>query len=1607
MGNASNVQTDFRGGEWSPFAQGRLDDPEYKRGMNVCRNVHPIETGAAVRRCGTRFLGFTHQGQEGKVIPFSFTQAAPYTMEFTDGHLRFYNSTGPVMAEAARVVTAMNGAAPCQMTTFAAANSWATGDTVVFQFPAQDAPTAAGYLLGRQFTIVQVGDDEHWQLYDAVTGQPLDGSLLNWTPDVAIGVQRIFDLTTPYLNGTWESLRYVQDQDSVMLLHPTIQPYTLFSAVDGGNLFTLAPVQFIDGPYLDPPIDGSELATTALTGQITLSLTYPAWSSLVSYSNGGRFFSATAQRTGQNSLDPQYQAGSIVTSGGSYYVSIADNNLNHMPPNASFWKLIQPGFVVGPNGFQATDVGRSIRLYSEPELYDPLHAYTVTNQVTYNGQYWVSLIKANTGIIPGSDAVSWAVSTNASEWTWGIITTVNSDVSVTITLIGPDILYTQPIRLWRLGAYSDSTTYPTNGVFHEGRIWLGGAIKNRFDGSKSDGNTYDFTPTGPDGTVADDNAISYTLTAPQQNQLLWMLPGDSGIVCGTAQGEWLIRSTQNDDPITPTSIQAKNVTKLGSNNQEAVRAGTTIAFVQRQGQKVYEYLADLFSGKLSGLNLSEKAKHLTTAGVKRLAYQQELAPIIWAVTNDKKLIGTTYKRESMMVSQPPSFNGWHRHDLGSGFDVIDICSGASPNGLIDSVTMITQDPATGFCRVEVLTEMLDENSTINDAWFLDCAVVPQGAIAGTVNGIAGITFTGMGHLEGKLVTGFIGQLDVGDYTVTNGQIFVPFQADPGKLFTLAYIQALSAGTYQYGTTVYVPATAFVQTIMQFPPVSQAASFTYLNYGNQAVVDWARNRVTFLLPGTGPLSGFVQYNLTTGALIMYQPISAVFGLFNPPYYDATVTYASNPFVTGSDGMFYTAISANSLGVNPTTSGQKDWVQIANPTSKPANFNSGTSYALGAYTFDPTDQYIYKSLISSNVGNTPHSSPVDWQRMFQVPAAWSNTTNYGPLVRVTGSNNVIFYSIQAVPAASGDPFSFPNNNNPYWVTQGKVYPFIITNLGLGLDRAGDIYMYEGNNFGPYVKVNGTTLTASGFSTTNNQVGITTPAPSGGGVPIRILNNQLQKDQDYMVWTVPSTPFGTTAPAVIIVDSSSMIVSESGTLTFDEGASAIACPGSIGIGNGSVYAMTIRTPGNAAPFIAGLYVITANTQNPDGAQRAIGNTKWGFGSTGQNGTVTGGINVPGATYVNNDGGTAFGSPNAHVTGNQPQDLFQITRIGDISPPDIDPLWIWFASQTGLCYDQADGNVMSVFQTQNPAVWASGTTYGNSGDVNDAAVGSDGKVYVSKTTGNINHDPTTDAGVHWTLTRNAVATNLFYVAKMSTNDATVLWTVAANEVTGNPDMFSSCNVADGVLIYDESLGTGHFQGRYIETLTGNNSIFTVGDTGFAALGSGFSYNSLTSSAVIYPQYDHSHSGTPTPVGATPSSFTGWGLWTITRPEVPYIIPAVVGFTYTSQGQRLRPVAPQETGARNGPAFGKTRRNHRYAMSVAQTQGIYIGCAFGQSNLNPAIFKTPGGTAYAPNTLYTNEHSATITDTYSYDGMLCWQVTRPLPATMLAFGGFLETEDR
>ena len=955
MANASPLIGDFRGGEWSETAQGNVADPRYKTALAVCFNSLPVEAGAWTRRPGSRHAGITRGGGAARVLDMSFQQSTSYTLEFSDGYLRFRSGATLVTTNDAQTVSAISTANPAVVTT-AEDHGWSTGDVVLFP----TLGTADPILANRQISIT-VTDTDKFSLHDAITGTGIDGATLaTFTSGT---VECVMELVTVYSGSKWRDIRVVQAERTTIGLHNATAPQQISTVTLPTDVsratFSIAEASLQDGPYYDPIGGGATATPNALNGNITITVGFPAYDSARSYS-----------------------IGDFVQSSNVNYRSKTSGNVNNTPASsASHWEAVSAGLAVGPNGFQGSDIGRHIRLYSEPSLWVSGATYTAGNVVAYVNTlgataYYTCLSNHTAGATnaPGVSASTWGINAAGARWTWGKITGLSniispglsgsviignatnaayafdgltnqdslnaaykqdtgnptiisfwegknftgasaqavgsvtvfppsdtgfsrspssggggitvSDLSIivrakqtapssssdgtvlgvfnagatnyyapvtiasndttttwnyvwveivvqyggsasswigtvycaeiqmftptgsgtgtgaTVQIIGPALLYTTPVRVWRLGLYSGTTGYPSCGCYHEGRLWLSGAVNNRIDGSvpitvNQQGLVpfFSFAPTESDGTVTDASGIAYTFASSKVNTILWMEPQQQGIVCGTKSGEWLVQATANNNILTPTSIQAHLVTQIGCANIEPTRTDHTVIFAQTFQRKLMEYFPDVYSGKFTAPNLTDKARHLTQPRIAELAYQRELSPVIWARCEDGSLIGASYRRDALMTSQGPAFIGWHWHTLGSSRTVESVCVGQNSAGTLDALTMVTNDTVTGIRHVEVLTDLFEEGGDIEDAWFVDSGIVPTSyAVSVVMGGASGITLNGLWSLNGKTVTVFAGGLDCGDWTVSGGAVMVPFSPSPlqaNTLFTSAFVAAFS------------------------------------------------------------------------------------------------------------------------------------------------------------------------------------------------------------------------------------------------------------------------------------------------------------------------------------------------------------------------------------------------------------------------------------------------------------------------------------------------------------------------------------------------------------------------------------------------------------------------------------------------------------------------------------------------------------------------------------------------------------------------------------------------------------------------------------------------
>ena len=172
MGNSAAVQSAFSGGEWSPLARGRFDEPAYKTALAVCFNGLPIETGAWTRRPGTQYCGVTRNGAMGRVIAFDLEEDQPYNMEFTDGFIRFWDGPTLVTTSDDQSVVGISTATPAVVQTINP-HGWTTGNTIYLKGLGVGVPT-----LQNRSLVITVVDTFRFSLVDPLTQTAVDGATL-------------------------------------------------------------------------------------------------------------------------------------------------------------------------------------------------------------------------------------------------------------------------------------------------------------------------------------------------------------------------------------------------------------------------------------------------------------------------------------------------------------------------------------------------------------------------------------------------------------------------------------------------------------------------------------------------------------------------------------------------------------------------------------------------------------------------------------------------------------------------------------------------------------------------------------------------------------------------------------------------------------------------------------------------------------------------------------------------------------------------------------------------------------------------------------------------------------------------------------------------------------------------------------------------------------------------------------------------------------------------------------------------------------------------------------------------------------------------------------
>ena len=320
--------------------------------------------------------------------------------------------------------------------------------------------------------------------------------------------------------------------------------------------------------------------------------------------------------------------------------------------------------------------------------------------------------------------------------------------------------------------WSSSRGWPRSAVFHEGRLYFGGAKSrpNTVWGSR----VVDFFNFDP-GTALDDDSVEATINTNQLNVITHMFSGPD-LQIFSSGGEFVVTQGATD-PITPSSFLVKPMTRLGSKPGVPIEDlnGATI-FVQRQGNSLVSFQFSDSTAAYMTQMLSVLSSHLIKNPVDlavRRATSTDETDRLFIVNNDGSM--TVYSvLAAQNVIAPSAFTT-------DGEFVAIACE-------IDSIFVIVKRTVNSVTKYYL--EKFDSDLQLDSA--------KSGAAASSVT---------MDHLEAKTVK------------IVRDGVIEPDQTVPASPFTVTFATAASS-SHQVGLN-------FDVTIKTMPAEPRLAQGTLL------------------------------------------------------------------------------------------------------------------------------------------------------------------------------------------------------------------------------------------------------------------------------------------------------------------------------------------------------------------------------------------------------------------------------------------------------------------------------------------------------------------------------------------------------------------------------------------------------------------------------------------------------------------------------------------------------------------------------------------------------------------------------------------------------------
>lgn len=408
----------------------------------------------------------------------------------------------------------------------------------------------------RQSYVIEIGD--HYMRFfkdgglivDPVTAEP-------------------YEIETPWSSREIAALTFAQSADVVYFAHPD-HPVTKMARYDHTD-WRMEQVLFRNGPFRDLNITDTRIKADGVSGTVTLTATDP----IFMHGHVGALFKLDEE---DGSAHEQWD------------VNINVSTIAEVGEGAATRARSDGNVYIAVEG---TETGRITPSHIKGEEWDgPASGDHVLWRYLHSG-YGVVRI---TAVEPGGMSATAEV----QQITRGIDAVLPQSVT-----------QGDGTRSWSEGAWSPIYGYPRAVAFFEQRLVFAGSLTSPQTVWASQINDFENFAAGS----LDTDAYIYTLSAGSGgsrtvNAILHLSSGRS-LIAHTTNGETVVGPSELGGVVTPTNVNARDQTDVGSGSTAPVTVDSLVLNVSRSGRRVHEIVFSFEQDRYVAPDLTLLSEHIT------------------------------------------------------------------------------------------------------------------------------------------------------------------------------------------------------------------------------------------------------------------------------------------------------------------------------------------------------------------------------------------------------------------------------------------------------------------------------------------------------------------------------------------------------------------------------------------------------------------------------------------------------------------------------------------------------------------------------------------------------------------------------------------------------------------------------------------------------------------------------------------------------------------------------------------------------------------------------------------------------------------------------------